>query len=343
MQFGHGSRPIAIMGLLGILLLPLAAQTPQPNAKAAQEQKRSCWLRDIASPTPSAVYAMCEQGTMWSTIDSGGKWEQRETGAPASLRALAFLDANRGIAVGKGGLIIGTDDGGKTWSKRPSNTTENLMEISFVGDQGWVAAYAGKILHTTDGGKTWTEQKTGTRQTLETIYFHDAQHGWAAGWAGTILRTSDGGATWETLKADKATWSVSSIYFKDNQNGWLVGFAGQILHTKDAGTNWTVQESPVKSVLTSITFGPGGRGWITYDEGFVVSEDGGETWKENKTTSRYFVSRTVQVGDTLWALGQSVVLRRVGNDWKKIDSLVVDKTINFTAEPVVPAAPAGTR
>ncbi len=329
------SRTMALIGLLGITLLPLAAQE--------QEQRRSCWLRDFASPDSSKVYAVCAQGTVWFTKDGGNKWEQRETKAENNLRAITFLDANRGLVIGRGGTVLATDDGGQTWVKRDSKTTENLMELSFVGDEGWVSGYAGKVLHTTDGGKTWEDQKTGTRQTLETIYFHDTKHGWAAGWAGTILRTEDGGVTWNTMKAEKATWSVSAVYFKDPQNGWLVGFAGQILRSKDGGLTWDTQKSPVTDVLSSVNFEKGGRGWITYDKGFLTSDDGGETWKDNKTASRYFLCRTTEVGNTLWALGQSVMLRHVGNEWKKVDSLIVDKTITFTSQPIAPVGPAGTK
>src|SRR5215472_14969446 len=62
----------------------------------------SCWLRDAASPAPSTVYAMCEQGTFWITTDGGAKWTSRETAAKMPLRALTFLDANRGLVVGDG-------------------------------------------------------------------------------------------------------------------------------------------------------------------------------------------------------------------------------------------------
>jgi photosystem II stability/assembly factor-like uncharacterized protein len=328
-------RSMALVGLMGILLVPLAAQT--------SEQRRSCWLRDVASPSNTRVYAICEQGTLWYSLDGGKKWDHQETGAESYLRAIAFLDETHGLLIGKGGLVLATDDGGKTWVKRQSNTTENLLDISIVGQKAWAAAYAGKVMYTPDGGKTWSEQKTGIRQTLETIYFRDAEHGWAAGWAGTILRTKDGGTTWETLKSDKATWSVSAIYFKDLQNGWIVGFGGQILHTKDGGTTWAVQQSPVTAILSSINFDQSGTGWITYDEGFLTSKDGGETWTASKTEYRYFVNRTITVGNDLWALGQSVILRKTGSEWKKIDTLVVDKTITFTAPVDPPASPSGTK
>jgi photosystem II stability/assembly factor-like uncharacterized protein len=173
---------------------------------------------------------------------------------------------------------------------------------------------------------------------METIFFLDEQHGWAAGWAGTIIRTADGGAKWEEIKTTAASWSLSSMYFKDLTNGWIVGFAGQILRSTDGGATWKPQDSPIKGWLTSISFDSKNRGWITHDDGFLLSTDGGETWKKVATDGRYFLSRLVRVKDSMWALGQSTLLRQTGDGttWKRIDTLTpvrgLATTIATTAE-----------
>jgi photosystem II stability/assembly factor-like uncharacterized protein len=283
----------------------------------------SCWLRDAASPAPSTVYALCEQGTLWTTMDGGAKWQSRSIGASAPLRAMAFLDANRGIAVGDAGTVLGTDDGGKKWAARESTTKEKLMDVTFIGDSGWASGMNGTLIATTDGGRTWKAQKTGTTQAIEGIFFLDAKHGWAVGWAGTILRTTDGGDNWKKVTADVAQWSTSSIYFKDEKVGWAAGFGGQLLRSNDGGVTWTVVKTPNNASLTSIAFDKAGNGWITYDDGFLTSTDGGATWKAVQTEGRYFLSRLLRMNDTLWALGQSVVMRQTGpSEWKKIDTLV---------------------
>jgi photosystem II stability/assembly factor-like uncharacterized protein len=181
----------------------------------------------------------------------------------------------------------------------------------------------GTLIATTDGGRTWKAQKTGTTQAIEGIFFLDAKHGWAVGWAGTILRTTDGGDNWKKITADVAQWSTSSIYFKDEKVGWAAGFGGQLLRSNDGGVTWTVVKTPSNASLTSIAFDKAGNGWITYDDGFLTSTDGGATWKAVQTEGRYFLSRLLRMNDTLWALGQSVVMRQTGpNEWKKIDTLV---------------------
>ena len=116
-----------------------------------------------------------------------GAAKNRRTGA---LRAVAFLDVNRGTTVGDGGAILATEDAGRTWTPRESGTTENLTDIQMVGEEGWIAGYDGVILHTSDGGKTWSKQNGGVALSLEALFFLDAQNGWAVGWAGTVLHTA---------------------------------------------------------------------------------------------------------------------------------------------------------
>jgi photosystem II stability/assembly factor-like uncharacterized protein len=311
---------LSIVAALGIAwVAPLAAQTQQG-------QGRSCWLRDAAVPETSVVFALCEQGSYWSSRDAGATWVRGETGATEKLRAMAFLDAKRAFVVGDHGLVLASEDGGRKWTARAVPTKQHLMDISFVGENGWIAGYQGVILHTKDGGRTWEQQQTGTTQTLETIFFADPGHGWVVGWAGTILRTSNGGANWELVKCDAASWSLSSAFFKDTQNGWLVGFNGQILRSRDGGATWKPLTSPVKSWLTNIAFDAANRGWITYDDGLLLSEDGGETWKAVPADGRYFLAKLQRVKDSLWAIGQSAILRQDGVKWVKIGSLVPSTT-----------------
>ncbi len=297
----------------------------------------SCWLRDAAAPAPTTVYALCEQGRLWTTTDGGATWSARDMHASQPLRARAFLDARRGLAIGDGGLILATEDSGKTWTARASATKEKLMAIAWAGEQAWAAGMDGAIVHTADGGRTWARQKTGTTQAIEAIFFLDGQRGWAAGWSGTILRTEDGGNTWRPIKTDAGQWSLAAIYFRDEKRGWAAGFAGQILRTEDGGLTWKALASGTNGWLTSIAFDGQERGWIAFDDGFLTSEDG-TAWKELRIPGRNFLSRLLRVNGTLWAVGQSGILRRTGSglEWKRIGSLVPDSSMR---EPEVTLPP----
>ncbi|MCE9607876.1 MAG: tetratricopeptide repeat protein [Planctomycetia bacterium] len=52
------------------------------------------------------------------SADAGRHWELLPTKQPLPLRDVAFVDAERGFAVGALGTILATVDGGKTWNKQ---------------------------------------------------------------------------------------------------------------------------------------------------------------------------------------------------------------------------------
>jgi hypothetical protein len=61
-----------------------------------------------------------------------------------------------------------------------------------VGGLGW-------ILHTEDGGQTWVRQNSGTTNGLHSVAFIDSVAGYASGENGTILKTTNGGLSWVRL------------------------------------------------------------------------------------------------------------------------------------------------
>ena len=303
---------MSIRRLLMLAVLPLATF-------AADE--RTCNMRDAALPTNSITYVLCEQGLLLVTKDEGATWAQRKIpNTTAPLRAVAFLDINRGVTVGDGGVILATDDAGATWTKRESGTTENLTDIQMVGEDGWIAGFDGVILHTADGGKTWTKQASGVTLSLEALFFVNNSNGWAVGWAGTALHTTDGGKIWKPVKIAGATWSLSSITFRDEKNGWISGFAGQLFRTTDGGANWQAVKTPSSNWLTSIGFDGSNRGWITTDDGFLLSEDNGQTWKLQRSDNQMFLNKILRATGTTWALGPFGMLKQTGAgmEWKKI-------------------------
>ena len=61
----------------------------------------------------------------------------------------------------------------------------------------WVVGSDGRILGSVDGGGTWTRKTAaGVSETLRAVHFPTANDGWAVGDGGRVVRTADGGATW---------------------------------------------------------------------------------------------------------------------------------------------------
>jgi hypothetical protein len=73
--------------------------------------------------------------------------------ALATLEIGSFTDANTGTAVGQGGTILRTTDGGASWVAQESGTMEYLQGVLFTdANTGTVVGSAGTILRTTNGG-----------------------------------------------------------------------------------------------------------------------------------------------------------------------------------------------
>src|SRR5512133_2025439 len=89
-------------GVVALMVIPLATF-------AADE--RTCTMRDAALPANSITYVLCEEGLLLVTSNEGSTWAQRKIPDAGGLRAVAFLDQNRGLAVGEGGIIVATADG----------------------------------------------------------------------------------------------------------------------------------------------------------------------------------------------------------------------------------------
>ncbi len=309
-----------------ILLLCLAPVL----MRAADE--RTCTMRDAAMPAPTLTYVLCEQGLLLVTADEGKTWNTRKIADAKGLRTVAFLDVNHGVVAGDGGTVLTTADAGKTWTVRKTTTTENLSDIQMIGTEGWAVGYDGVILHTADGGQTWSQQKSGVALSLDALQFLDPKNGWAVGWSGTILHTTDGGDTWQQVKTSAASWSLSSVHFLDAQNGFISGFAGQLLHTRDGGATWETVKVPYSGWLTAVMFDSAKRGWITTDDGFLMSTDGGATWKLTTAgavvegQNQLFLSKLMRTSGVTWALGPFGLAKQVGDgtQWKKIENPLAD-------------------
>lgn len=121
--------------------------------------------------------------------------------ARARLNAVSFVDNKRGWAVGSGGAIINTVDGGRTWRNQNSNSNVDLFDVKFINaTEGWAVGAEGVILHTNDGGTVWQTEPSGVTHTLERLSLVPSRNIWAVGFGGTILRYGEGNLNPPKLK-----------------------------------------------------------------------------------------------------------------------------------------------
>lgn len=204
------------------------------------------------------------------TTDGGNTWTPSRTNNKQIPTAVFFLDSETGWmggatpppgeeeGIGGPSAILGTTDGGATWTSQ-YNVPISVSDIFFIDKMtGWVSGSKGTIYATTDGGVSWNTQRTeieagdapidpsseGAKQFLiRGVQFLDKDHGFAAATAteeegGRMLATSNGGGAWRRQWISSAA-GVRDIFFVSNTEGWAITDDGQYVYrTVDGGKSW---------------------------------------------------------------------------------------------------------
>lgn len=242
-------------------------------------------------------------------------------------------------AVGRFGLIISTDDGGKSWKKQTTGVTTDLFALSFADDQhGFVVGSGGTILATADASRSWKKQSSGTKDQLLGVDAVSPTKVYAVGAFGTFLSTSDGGHTWikHKLPWDRLITRIiketgylepnlNAVYFVSPEVGWVVGEFGLILHTKDGGQNWTSERYGSNlPQLYAVKFASDLRGWAIGQRGTMLQTDnGGESWLSVELgTDRDLFSLSL-AGERGVVVGDSIALTTPnrGSTWVRAKSV----------------------
>ncbi len=221
-------------------------------------------------------------------------WTVQKSGTTDNLRHAYFIDANNGWAVGEGGAILKTTNGGGNWTTISVISNDPfLIDIFFLNSNtGWAAGDGG-IFKTTDGGTTWNQQNGPAN--LTKVFFINASKGWAVGGIdgtapvlGQIFLTSDGGQNW-TEEKNSGSWSrFYGVQFIDENNGWAYTESnGLLIHCSDGGYGWQPQMSYGTSFsIKSFFFIDSNTGFVGGNDGqsgsLLKTTDGGATWT-NKT------------------------------------------------------------
>ncbi len=286
-----------------------AVARPAEVGPPAERDHRSDHLSSVCFVDSRRGWAVGGIGAILHTDDGGATWHEQHSGTDFMLEDVFFADESHGWAVGGWprdsmvalfggmGIILATDDGGKTWRPQLEAEAAWLSSVFFVDDNaGWAVGEYGTMLRTTDGGKSWEQARhVSSHAWLYDVHFLDERRGWAVGFDETILRTDDGGETWSRQQAPVGRrthgWpaSYNAIVFTDEHDGWVVGDWGNILRTEDGGESWTPDEVGLpESVLdlacfSDVTLSSDGTAWAVSPVALLNCPPGQQTWRLVKT------------------------------------------------------------
>jgi photosystem II stability/assembly factor-like uncharacterized protein len=120
------------------------------------------------------------------------------------LFTVRFRDAQNGLISGLGGVILRSDDGGKSWNYRTIDRKQGLFSVAAVPGRALAVGEKGLIRVSTDGGNTWVEPAEGDFPAFYTFmrdldFESTGRLGLIVGQGGRILRSSDAGHKWEQV------------------------------------------------------------------------------------------------------------------------------------------------
>ncbi|HEU4778459.1 MAG TPA: YCF48-related protein, partial [Steroidobacteraceae bacterium] len=112
-----------------------------------------CVLLGLAKAGQRLV-ACGERGIIVYSDNAGGSWRQAQVPVSVTLTAVSFPQASQGWAVGHGGVVLHSADGGATWVRQTTGGTESerervLLDVRFDDDKTGIAVGAfGVIMRT---------------------------------------------------------------------------------------------------------------------------------------------------------------------------------------------------
>ena len=110
--------------------------------------KRSGLGLSIDAPTAMSVVAVLDKGSVVLSEDKGRTWQEITLPSPYEhlhLGAVKFADPRHGWVAGHNGVILATNDGGKTWEFESQVKSYFLRDIAIVGSKVFVVGDDGAI------------------------------------------------------------------------------------------------------------------------------------------------------------------------------------------------------
>lgn len=285
---------------------PTVGEALERPAVAVQAPQRAVLLG--AARAGGRIVAVGERGVVAQSEDAGGTWHQAPSPVSVTLTAVRFADAEHGFAVGHGGTVLATADGGRSWARRldgkrlaqlaletakASGDAATLRDAQQLVADGpdkplldllvldarravVVGAY-GVALATADAGATWQPWMARLDNPRGLHLYAIRRLGQRiviAGEQGLVLQSGDGGQSFRRL-ALPYQGSFFTAELRGEQEIVVAGLRGNVWRSQDAGATWAQVASPVPVSVTASALRADGSLVLVNQAGLVLAERGG--------------------------------------------------------------------
>ncbi len=255
-------------------------------------------------------WAVGDRGVIWHTTDAGQKWTLQHSNTTACLFGVFFLDRQQGWVVGGSaqpytgastGLVLATEDGGRTWTPTAKLLLPTLRRIRMVDPQAGYALgesspmFPTGIWFTGDGGRSW-EPLPGVRTPgwLAGDFLNPGS-GAVGGRQGTVgvVRRAELNPSRIPPLGRRSVWRLELV---QPVHGWMVGDGGLLMRTDDLGASW--QTPPALPPLELLRL---------FDL-YALAVQGPQVWAAGSPGTRVFHSADAGQSWTAFPTGQSLPL-----------------------------------
>lgn len=235
-------------------------------------------------------------------------WIQKDFGMIQGLRGFTQV-GDQFFAVGNGGNILVSTDGGATWTVKDKNANVYWQDVDVVDQKIRVLGENGSLRESSDGGNTWESIGLGVSQT---IYDLDTkgQYGYLVGENGRIMTLQSSANQW-IIEDSPTTLTLNRVHNLGNGTAWIVGQQGTLIQTPDYGITWIHKGAAASTELFGVWFKSSTTGYIIGQNGtFRKTTDAGVSWVDVAVSG--LSSQTLYdirgSGDRMIAVGDKVIL-----------------------------------
>lgn len=293
-----------LMPAIVITIMSADAATASDSDALPTPLQDDAALLDVQFVGARNGWAVGERGAVWKSDDAGRSWQFVSVPTTATLRGVSFLTDRVGWIAGGShspqtrlsrGVVLHTNDGGKTWQPQAEGQLPSLTYIRFFDLTNGVAVgessheHPTGVFQTEDGGKTWQSMPGPALSGWRAAEFRSPTIGVVAGQRGRVALIG-GGRILKPRMEDAGLRCVRSVALSRDDTGWLVGDGGLVLHTENGGVVWQEPNRPLPFELRETTdfravATRGDHVWIAGSPGRIVwhSDDAGTTWEKLDT------------------------------------------------------------
>jgi photosystem II stability/assembly factor-like uncharacterized protein len=263
--------------------------------KAAEQSglvEQSVFL-EIASDHQNQIL-VGEYGRILVRSSNDTQWLQADVPVQTTMTAVAIVDEKVAWAVGHQGVILKSQDGGKSWQKKfdgiqltgllkqALEQQVNSLTVAFEKESDEDNSDELEMLldDVTYKLEDMTAN-TGIEIPFFDILFITPSYGLVVGAYGAMLETNDAGNTWHYIGhkvPNPDGYHLNALTKDANDNIYIVGEAGIAMSSADLGDSW----QPLAIDYQGSLFGVTAKDTVIYSYGLrgnmFVSEDRGATW-----------------------------------------------------------------